>query len=186
MTDKEIEQEIKYLKESCIEAGKELSKYSYAWDGKEKNLVVSVMKLNRMYEESKQQLHHKEQELESQLSLIDFYQQKIEVLQAENEELKEKLSTYKKMLDNPEVRVALTDVRTGERDIWRKLGNKANRYKQALEKIEEIAEASNNPPCLEFDCDCTQCEDETTDNGDTCMQYGLEKILAIINEVKDE
>lgn len=61
-----------------------------------------------------------------------------------------------------------------------------SRYKQALEKIEEIAKKSNNPPCLEFDCDCSKCEDETTDNGATCMQYGLEKFLDIINEVKGD
>lgn len=60
------------------------------------------------------------------------------------------------------------------------------RYKQALKKIEKIAETSNNAPCLEFDCDCTQCKDETTDNGNTCMQYGLEKILDIVNEVKGD
>ena len=30
-----------------------------------------------------------------------------------------------------------TDVRTGEREVWRKLGRKANRYRKALEEIEE-------------------------------------------------
>lgn len=61
-----------------------------------------------------------------------------------------------------------------------------DRYKQALEKIEGITEKSYNAPCLDLDCDCSQCEDETTDNGDTCMQYGLTKILNIITEVKEE
>ena len=45
------------------------------------------------------------------------------------------------MLQNPEVIVALTDVRTGERDIWRKLGRKAEKYKQTLQDIKDIAEA---------------------------------------------
>lgn len=54
-------------------------------------------------------------------------------------ELKAENETYKKMLDNPEVRVALIDVRTGEREVWRKLGRKAQTYKQALDEIEKIA-----------------------------------------------
>ena len=55
----------------------------------------------------------------------------------ECEELKEELATYKKMLDNPEFRIALTDFKTGEREVWRKLGRKADRYRKALEEIEE-------------------------------------------------
>ena len=43
-------QEKNYLKECCIEVGKELSKHSFEWDGKEKNLVVQAMELNEKYE----------------------------------------------------------------------------------------------------------------------------------------
>lgn len=56
----------------------------------------------------------------------------------ECEELKSQIETYSKMLENPEFKIALTDVRTGEREVWRKLGNKAQRYKQALDEIEDI------------------------------------------------
>lgn len=42
--------EIAYLKECCINAGKELSKHSFEWDGKEKNLVVQALYLNEKYE----------------------------------------------------------------------------------------------------------------------------------------
>lgn len=42
--------EIAYLKECCIRAGKELSKHSFEWDGKEKNLVVQALYLNEKYE----------------------------------------------------------------------------------------------------------------------------------------
>lgn len=59
-------------------------------------------------------------------------------------------------------------------------------HKKILEKIEEIAEISDCAPCLEHGCDCANCKDECTDNGERCMQYGLEKILNIINEVKNE
>lgn len=42
--------EIAYLKECCINAGKELGKHSFEWDGKEKNLVVQALYLNEKYE----------------------------------------------------------------------------------------------------------------------------------------
>lgn len=56
----------------------------------------------------------------------------------ECEELKEELATYKKILDDPEYRIALIDVRTGEREVWRKLGRKAERYRKALYKIKDL------------------------------------------------
>ena len=39
-----------FIKKWCIEAGKELAKHSFAWDGKEKNLVVQAMELNERFE----------------------------------------------------------------------------------------------------------------------------------------
>lgn len=50
---KSVENDRKWIKEKCIDAGKELGKYSFAWDGKEKNLVVQAMQLNEMYEKLK-------------------------------------------------------------------------------------------------------------------------------------
>ncbi len=44
-----IDQE-RYLKGCCREAGKELGKYSYDWDGKEKNLKIQAMGLNEIFE----------------------------------------------------------------------------------------------------------------------------------------
>lgn len=66
-----------------------------------------------------------------------------------------------------------------------------NRYKQALEKIEEIASKNIDSPNLE----CIykegprtfpKCKDEFTQNGETCIVRGREEILNIINEVKDD
>lgn len=57
---------------------------------------------------------------------------------SECDELKAQLETYSKMLEDPEFKIALIDVRTGERDVWRKLGNKAQKYEQALNKIKDI------------------------------------------------
>ena len=44
----------KYLRGCCEEAGLELAKHSFQWDGKQKNLVVQAMYLNEEYEKVKQ------------------------------------------------------------------------------------------------------------------------------------
>lgn len=65
-----------------------------------------------------------------------------EKLKQECEELKDKLKIYEKMFDNPEFRVALTDIRTGERDIRKqrdkRLTKENTHYRKALEEIEEF------------------------------------------------
>ena len=43
---KSTQEELKYVKRCCQEAGLELAKNSFAWDGKEKNLVVQAKQLN--------------------------------------------------------------------------------------------------------------------------------------------
>lgn len=91
------------------------------------------------------QLKLKEQECEGiklQLKQVKYLyevqdEQLIDELSTENKKLKAENETYKKMLDNSEFRVALIDVKTGEREVWRKLGSKAQKYKQALDEIEE-------------------------------------------------
>lgn len=62
------------------------------------------------------------------------------VLEKQLQAEREKVKTFENMLNYPEVKVALIDVKTGEREVWRKLGNKAQRYKQAIEEIKEAAE----------------------------------------------
>lgn len=42
--------EDKFSKECCRKAGEELEKYSCEWDGKEKNLIIQAMQLNKMFE----------------------------------------------------------------------------------------------------------------------------------------
>ena len=53
---KTVTEERDYLKQCCIDADMELSKYSFKWDGKEKNLVVQALQLNEMYEELKKKV----------------------------------------------------------------------------------------------------------------------------------
>lgn len=60
------------------------------------------------------------------------------LLYKENNQLKIENETYKKMLDNPEVQVALSDVRTGERGLWQKYKSRMEKAEQKLEQIREI------------------------------------------------
>ena len=59
---------------------------------------------------------------------LNLVSEQLDQLKAENE-------TYKKMLKNEDVQLALNEVRTGERHLW---FNKAEKYKQALTKIKKI------------------------------------------------
>ncbi len=61
-------------------------------------------------------------------------------------------------------------------------------YRRILGEIKEIAEVSNNAPCLEVDdcTECVDCDDPCTDNGATCMQYGLYKILQKCEVINSE
>ena len=67
--------------------------------------------------------------------------EQINKLEQENAELKAELDTYKKIWSNPEVHVALVDVRTGERKLWYE---NCLKYKQTLQEIKEIAEENKD------------------------------------------
>lgn len=56
----------------------------------------------------------------------------------ECEELKDKINIYKKMFDNSEFRVALTDIRTGERDI------REQRDRRLTKENEDLKESLNS------------------------------------------
>ena len=123
-----------------------------------------------------QQLQAKEQECETLASQLDFEVQKKECLEQECEELKSQIETYSKMLDSTEFRVALTDVRTGEREVWRKLGSKADRYRKALEEIEEV--------CLQDRAIKDVCLVSTCFKRDRVVYDIQEEILDIIDKAK--
>lgn len=63
--------EEQYLKQCCIKAGKELAKNSFAWDGKEKNLVVQAMELNEKYNQAEQKLEKIKDKCNETLELMD-------------------------------------------------------------------------------------------------------------------
>lgn len=96
-------------------------------------------------------------------------------LKAGLEKLKAQKETYQKMLNDPEVKAALIDVQTGEREVWHKLGNRAKRYKQALDEIEKILDNGT--------------KDTQTNNAKWLQQHYLARfceIRDIINKAKGE
>ena len=106
------------------------------------------------------------------------------VLYKENNQLKTENETYKKMLDNPEVRVALTDVRTGERDLWQKYKPRMEQAEQKLKQLKPILEYYANSYIGEKQLDGRY----RYDLGDVnCILYDPRKAeegLKIINEVE--
>lgn len=105
---------------------------------------------------------------------IKEYRKKLQSKEQECEELKEELAIYKKMLDDPEFKIALTDVRTGEREVWRKLGSKTDRYRKALEEIEKATKINCEEICGRKFEDC---------NDTSCFSAEL---LGIVNKAKGE
>ena len=89
--------------------------------------------------------------------------QQLDSLKAQND-------TYKKMLEDEDVRFALNEVRTGERHLW---FNKAEKLEQTLIEIKDIAEnvlKNVSDKCIE-----------------TTPMYGVHKqILQKISEVENE
>lgn len=136
--------------------------------------------------ESKNNYEQLTQECDTLKSQLDFEVQQKECIEQECEKLKAQIETYSKMLETPEFKVALIDVRTGEREVWRKLGNKAKRYTQALDEVLSIATNSDMLPCADFVVECTKCQDRITEKGKRCMRYGLVKIKNVIEKTKDE
>lgn len=61
---------------------------------------------------------------------VSMANEQLDQLKAENE-------TYKKMFENEEVQLALTEIRSGERHLW---FNKAEKLSKTLADIKEIAE----------------------------------------------
>ena len=98
--------------------------------------------------ESKNNYEQLTQECDTLKSQLDFEVQQKECIEQECEKLKAQLEIYSKMLNNPEFKVALTEMKTGERDIWKP---KAERYKQALDEIEK-----NIRHCIKQNI-CTLC-----------------------------
>jgi len=68
-----LKAEEKYLKQCCEKAGKELTKHSFDYDGKEKNLVVQAMELNEKYEKLEKALEEIETELSHGFTTMVFY-----------------------------------------------------------------------------------------------------------------
>ena len=60
-----------YTYKCCKEAGKELEKNSFAWDGKEKNLVIQAIELNERYNKLKATLAEIEEIIKQGVKIHD-------------------------------------------------------------------------------------------------------------------
>lgn len=64
------------------------------------------------------------------------------------------------------------------------LAEQLYRYKQAIEKIQNIAITHDMPSCLKNDCNCESCKDKITEHGQKCIRNGLRKIIQKCEEAK--
>lgn len=71
---------------------------------------------------------------------LEAYKMEAEEGKEINAELKAENDTYKKMLEDEEVILALNEIRTGERHLWY---NKAQRLEQTLAEIKEVLQFYN-------------------------------------------
>lgn len=124
-------------------------------------------------------VEYRTKELEEQL---DQLKEELAISIQENEEgreinaeLKAENDTYKKMLEDEEVILALTEIRTGERHLW---FNKAEQLKQTLAEIKEIAITGLEGFCPK--CSRKECEDNN------CIETAIRDILQKISECEVE
>ena len=90
----------KYTYKCCQEAGEELAKNSFSWDGKEKNLVIQAMELNERFEAKEKECKSLKEQLDKELQWhksadeIDMINHEYAYnLKAENEKLKAALKS---------------------------------------------------------------------------------------------
>lgn len=85
----------KYTYKCCQEAGEELAKNSFDWDGKEKNLVIQAMELNERFEAKKQEceeLKKENYELTEEVNIDRALFAEIDQLKQANDEKNELLA----------------------------------------------------------------------------------------------
>ena len=151
-------------------------------------LYKQLKRIEQECEELKKQLERKEENYQKLLNksnkyihnLVDENVQDISNLARQLEQLKAENETYKKMLEDEDVRLALNEIRTGERKLW---FNKAERLKQALAEIKEIAEIEIECKTYEIENDCfneTRCK-ALNEHIDFIKQI-LQKISEVENE----
>ena len=85
--------------------------------------------------------------------------------------------------ENKELK-AYKDINEDFKKAWDELNEKYKQLRSALEEIMEIAKFAQCLPCGSGNLeDCLNCDDETTNNGQFCMEKRIEEIKTKINEV---
>lgn len=126
----------KYTYKCCQEAGEELAKNSFAWDGKEKNLVIQARELNERLEAKKQEceeLKKKNYELTEEVN-ID------RALFAEIDQLKEQLNAKEQECER--LRFPMQD--TNYAVLAKEEFEEYKKLKQTLIEITEVCNSVEN------------------------------------------
>ena len=169
-----------YTYDCCKQAGEELAKNSFEWDGKEKNLVVQAMELNERYDQLKK-ANDEKNELLAQLGcptvgtarrLTLSLKEQLEAYKMEAEEGKEINAELKAENEGLKNAVMQKCPQCGEvylNPIGAKLYN-------TLAEIKEIAESvtgcGSKCETCEADGYCADCEDEI-------LKQILQKIIEV-------
>lgn len=99
-----------------------------------KQLEQKINECEKLQQECEKLEYHKNVILEHSR----YYKNNCKRYKKEIGKLTEANETYKKMLDNPKVRVALIDIRTGERALWQKYKLRMEQAEQKLKRIRDI------------------------------------------------
>lgn len=130
-----------YTYDCCKQAGEELAKNSFEWDGKEKNLVVQAMELNERYD----QLKAENDELRQLLSKEPLA---LQALQSGYSDYKKRSEVFFKMVQ--EYKQTLTEIKeVTEKSYRTPLAEKDcivcdDFLRQILQKISEVLDVASD------------------------------------------
>lgn len=168
---KSLQEELKYVKQCCKEAGLELAKNSYPYDYKEKNLVVQSMAVNN-------KLKTKEQEIEI-LKTQNIALQTMEF--DENKKLKTQL------MEKSEVDMFFSTPIEGWDNDPCKICQYKQDYKQKEQECEKLKAKLNpklrNAHCVYFEGQTGLCKAKefTRCNPVNCKLYTIDELSTIVD-----
>lgn len=109
------------------------------------------------------------------------YYKQLKRTEQENEELKEMLSKEPKAMQA--FQIAYSGLKKENEVLWGMVKD----YKTALEEILESAKFAQSLPCGSGNLeDCLNCNDDTTNNGQFCMEKRIQEIKTKCVEVLNE
>lgn len=156
------------------------------WESEDNTKDMCSSHHNCYYKQLKrlEQENKKLKERFNSLKEIPIYEQ-CKALQQENKELKIYIESNKQQIEEVETLVMDNDRLQQEvENLKDTIYYDVEKYRSALEYILESAKFAQCLPCGSGNLeDCLNCDDETTNNGQFCMEKRIEEIKTKINEV---